>query len=220
VKKITKAHAAFPCDLSYFGKTLRFELTDEPADLMGFKVRLTKLPVGTSKVALRRLAELFALDPDHVEEANLMLTRKGCPTDMGFLCYKIAPPFLLEHSKIRVGGFELSVVPLNRDASCKECGGKCHTASQCPYKALEGWKVVSIDSGGRMEKEKEKEAEDVEDESSKGDSDEEEVAAAKKAADAKKVADKRAEDKRLEERKGGGKGGSSSSSSRGGKKSN
>lgn len=221
-KEADKVRDAFPCDLSYFGKTLRFELTDEPADLTGFKVRLTKLPVGTSKVALRRLAELFALNPDHVEEANLMLTRRGCPTDMGFLCYKIAPPYLLEHSKVKVGGFELSVVPLNREASCKECGGKSHTTSQCPYKALEGWKVASIDSGGsRREKEKEKEADDEVDDSSDEEKGEDEEAAAKKAADARKAADaKKAADKKAEDKKGGGKSGSGSSSSKGGKKSN
>jgi hypothetical protein len=176
--------------------------------------------VGTTKVALRRLAELFALNPDHVEEANLMLTRKGCPTDMGFLCYKVAPPFLLEHSKVRVGGFELSVVPLNRDASCKECGGKCHTAAQCPYKALEGWRASSI-GGSRpsmndgKEKEKEKAVEETDDASS-DDSEDEGGKRPKKAADVKKAAEREGDD-----RKGKGKGGSSSSSSRGGgKKSN
>jgi hypothetical protein len=195
-----KVRGAFPCELSYYGRSLRFELTDEPADLTGFKVRLTKLPVGTTKIELRRLAELFALNSDHVEEASLMLTRRGCPTDMGFLCYKVAPPFLLEHSKVKVGSFEITVVPLNREASCKECGGKCHTASQCPYKALEGWRRPTLEEvSPELEKGKEK----------KGERD-------SPASESDSDSGKGEKEKKKGGKKAGGKGGSAPSSAKGG----
>ena len=86
--------------------------------------------------SLRKIAEAVALDAAHIEEAKLIRTRKGCPTDIGFLCFKVAPPLLIERSKLSIGGWEVLVVPLNREASCPSCSGKYHIESQCPNQAL------------------------------------------------------------------------------------